>query len=229
MSIPKLIHFCWLSGEERPLKVEQCIASWKRHLVDYEIAIWDRESFDVESVPYVREACAARRWAFAADYIRLWALYHYGGIYLDSDVFVHRSLDPFLEHRCFSSKEFHTRMFYDSLKRETDLNDTEGLGIEAAVIGAEAGHPFIKACLDHYEGLHFCDDRDYIGTVMLPRIMTHIAFDRFGYRYDPVYQVLEEGIVLYPPDVLSRPGPDSLIKYASHLCFQSWRADWEEK
>lgn len=227
MSIPKLIHFCWLSGEERPLKVEQCLASWQRHLADYEIAIWDQESFDIESVPYVREACAARRWAFAADYIRLWALYHYGGIYLDSDVYVHQSLDPFLNHRCFSSKEFHTRMFYDSLKRETDLNDTEGLGIEAAVIGAEAGHPFIKTCLDYYEGLHFIDDMNYIGTVMLPRIMTHIAVERFGYRYDPVYQVLEEGIVLYPPDVLSRPGPDSLIKYASHLCFQSWRLDIE--
>ncbi len=121
------------------------MASWKRHLVDYEIAIWDRESFDVESVPYVREACAARRWAFAADYIRLWALYHYGGIYLDSDVFVHRSLDPFLEHRCFSSKEFHTRMFYDSLKRETDLNDTEGLGIEAAVEFETGRRPWIDS------------------------------------------------------------------------------------
>lgn len=225
MSIPKLIHFCWLSGEERPLKVEQCLASWQRHLADYEIAIWDQESFDVGSVPFVEEACAAKRWAFAADYIRLWALYHYGGIYLDSDVYVHQSLDPFLNHRCFSSKEFHTRMFYDSLKRESKLNDTEGLGIEAAVIGAEAGHPFIKACLDHYDGLHFADTPEFVATVMLPRIMTQVAVERFGYRYDPVYQELAEGIVLYPPDVLSRPGPDSLIKYASHLCFQSWRLD----
>lgn len=62
MPIPRLIHFCWLSGEERPLKVEQCLASWQRHLVNYEITIWDQESFDIGSVPFVEEACAARRW-----------------------------------------------------------------------------------------------------------------------------------------------------------------------
>ena len=228
MPIPKLIHFCWLSGEERPFKVEQCLASWQRHLEDYEVAVWDQESFDSGSVPYVAEACAARRWAFAADYIRLWALYHYGGIYLDSDVYVHKPLDPFLEHRVFSAIEFHTQMFYDDLKQKDILDDMAGMGIEAAVIGAEVEHPFIKACLDHYDGLHFTDTPEFMAAVMLPRIMTQVAVERFGYRYDPVYQELAEGIVLYPPDVFSRPGPDSLIKYASHLCFQSWRSDYQE-
>ena len=174
------------------------------------------------SVPYVKEACAARRWAFAADYIRLWALYHYGGIYLDSDVYVHQSLDPFLGHRVFSSVEFHTRMFYDDLKKKGTLDDMAGMGIEAAVIGAEAGHPFIKACMNRYEDLHFVDTPDFMASMMLPRIMTQVAVERFGYRYDPVYQELAEGVVLYPPDIFSRPGPDSLIKYTSHLCLHSW-------
>lgn len=192
MPIPKLIHFCWLSGDERPLKVEQCLASWQRHLEDYEIAIWDHESFDIGSVPFVEEACVANRWAYAADYIRLWALYHYGGIYLDSDVYVHQSLDPFLKHRVFSSVEFHTQMFYDDLKRKDKLDDMAGMGIEAAVIGAEAGHPFIKACLDRYKGLHFSDRPGFMADVMLPRIMTGVAVERFGYRFDPVYQELKE-------------------------------------
>lgn len=222
MSIPRLIHFCWLSGDKKPDKVNACLQSWAHHMPDYDVAIWDQESFDINSVPYVKEACEARRWAFACDYIRLWALYHHGGIYLDADVYIHKPLDPFLDHRLFSSVEFHTRMFYESFKKEDNLNDTEGMGIEAAVIGAEAGHPFIKACLDHYEGLHFVDTMEFIDTVMLPRIMTHIAVEKFGYRYDPAYQELREGIVLYPPDVLSRLGPDSLIKYASHLCLHTW-------
>lgn len=220
--IPKLIHFCWLSGEKRPVKVDACIHSWQQNLVDYEIVVWDKNSFDIDSVPYVKEACESKRWAFAADYIRLWALYHHGGIYLDSDVYIHKSLDPFLNHRVFSSVEFHTQMFYNSFKKETELNDTEGMGIEAAVIGSEPRHPFIKACLDYYENLHFIDTLDYMGTVMLPRIMTHIAYEKFRYRYTPTYQELWEGVVLYPPDVLSTFGSDSLIKYASHMCLHSW-------
>lgn len=225
MPIPKLVHFCWLSGQKHPQKVDYCIESWQRNLPDYEIAIWDQESFDIRSAPYVKQACEAQRWAFACDYIRLWALYHHGGIYLDADVYLHKSLDPFLEHRVFSSVEFHTRMFYDDVKRKEALIDMAGMGIEAAVIGAEVGHPFIKACLDHYENLNFTDTLDYMDTVMLPRIMTLIAVERFGYRFDPVYQELSEGIILYPPDVFSRPGPDSLIKYASHLCMHSWHPD----
>lgn len=222
MSIPRLVHLCWLSGEPWPERVKECIEIWPYSLKGYEFVLWDQESFDIQSVPYVRQACEAKRWAFASDYIRLYALYHHGGIYLDSDVFVHQSFDCFLEHRLFSSVEFHTGMFYNSLKKERNLNDTEGLGIEAAVIGAEPGHPFIKACLDFYQGMEFKDTLEFMDSVMLPRIMTHIAYARFGYKYDPVYQELNEGIVLYPPDVFSRPGPVSPIKYASHLCFHSW-------
>lgn len=203
--------------------------SWVDHMPEYEMAIWDQESFDVQSVPYVKEACETRRWAFACDYIRLWALYHHGGIYLDADVFVHKPLEPFLNHRVFSSVEFHTRMFYESLKKSGNLTDTEGMGIEAAVIGAEAGHPFIKACLDYYEGRHFINTIEYMESMLLPRIMTVVAIEKFGYRYDPAYQELRDGIILYPPDVFSRPGPDSLIKYASHLCLHSWHPSQEGK
>ena len=36
-----------------------------------------------------------------ADVVRLSAVYEYGGIYLDSDIQVHRSLDQLLQYNCF--------------------------------------------------------------------------------------------------------------------------------
>ena len=92
--IPKIIHYCWLSGEPYPEKIQNCIASWKERLPDYKIKLWDMNSFDVNSIDFVREAVSVKKWAFAADYIRLYALYREGGIYLDSDVLVKKFLRP---------------------------------------------------------------------------------------------------------------------------------------
>ena len=82
--IPKIIHYCWLSNDPFPEKIQMCIDSWKKVMPDYELKLWDTHNFDIEnSTPYVKEAFANRKWAFVADYIRLYALYTEGGIYLD--------------------------------------------------------------------------------------------------------------------------------------------------
>ena len=38
----------------------------------------------------------AKKYAFACDYIRLYAVYHYGGIYMDMDVEVVKSFNDIL-------------------------------------------------------------------------------------------------------------------------------------
>lgn len=226
--IPKLIHFCWLSDEPKPDKIRYCMQSWKKHLTGFEFAIWDTESFDINSVPFVKEACEAKKWAYACDYIRLYALYNHGGIYLDSDVLVHKSFEPFLAHSAFSSVEFHSHLFFDSIIEGRKGNDTDGLGIEAAVLGAVAGHPWIKACLDYYEGKHFTNTLEFMNSMILPGILASISEESFGFRFEPVFQILKDEVYLYPPDVFSRPGPDSVIKYSSHLCAHSWYPKDEE-
>ena len=97
--IPKIIHYCWLSNDPMPAELKRCIKSWKRKLPDYKIKKWDTHNFDIYSIPFVAEACKMRKWAFACDYIRVYALYTEGGIYLDSDVFVRNSLDFCLANR----------------------------------------------------------------------------------------------------------------------------------
>lgn len=82
--IPKIIHYCWLSGDEVPENLKKCMDSWKKIIPDYEFVKWDFTKFDKSSSAWVSEAFDNRKYAFACDYIRLYAVYNYGGIYLDS-------------------------------------------------------------------------------------------------------------------------------------------------
>lgn len=135
--IPKIIHYCWLSKDKKkelPKKVQKSIESWKKVLPDYEIKLWNEETFDINSVPWVKECyqCGCASYAYASDYIRFWVLYNYGGIWLDADQLITKSLDSLLDNKMFVSL----------------INQTEiGFGI----IGAEKEHPIIKALLDSYE------------------------------------------------------------------------------
>lgn len=94
--IPKKIHCCWLGGGNYPPKIQECIESWRRVLPDYEIIVWDENRFDVRSVPWVRRAFRLKKYAFAADYIRHYALYTEGGIYLDTDIEIRKPFDELL-------------------------------------------------------------------------------------------------------------------------------------
>ena len=134
--IPKIIHFCWMSGDAYPDNIKKCIDSWKEKLPDYEIKLWSKDNFDVNSVRWVKEAFESKKYAFVADYIRFYALYNYGGIYLDSDVEVLKNFDEFLNNKSFMCYEY--------------LNFPE-----AAIVGAEKGTPWVKKCLDYYTDKSF--------------------------------------------------------------------------
>lgn len=150
--IPKIIHLCWLSGDPYPQKIQRCLDSWKKHLPDYEVILWDCNRFNLKDSLWVEQAFAAKKYAFAADYIRMYALYHYGGIYLDSDVEVLKSFDEFLELPYFVGAE-------------------NAGTIEAAIIGAEKGCDWIKACLDYYQDRAFLKKDGQMDIRMLPEIM----------------------------------------------------------
>ena len=165
MPIPKIIHYCWLSGDPYPELVQHCMRSWMEKLPDYEFMLWDMSRFDIHSVPWVEQACAAKKWAFAADYIRLYALYNYGGIYLDSDVEVLKPFDDLLDREYFFGRE-HTP---DRIENQDSL--------EAATFGAEKGLPFLKSVMAFYESLDFCDKNGFLNTTTLPTVMARTLRD----------------------------------------------------
>lgn len=93
--IPKVIHYIWFGNNDLPEEAIACIESWKKFCPDYEIKRWDESNFDLSSNNYVKQAYEAKKWAFVSDYARLWILVNEGGIYMDTDVEVLKSLDPF--------------------------------------------------------------------------------------------------------------------------------------
>lgn len=150
--IPKIIHFCWLSGDPYPPKIDKCLKSWSKYLSDYEIILWDTNRFDLNSSLWVSQAYEKKKYAFAADYIRFYALYHHGGIYLDSDVEVLKSFDDLLDIPYFVGAE----------KAQTP---------EAAIMGAEKGCDWIKKCLDYYDNRKFILEDGSLDIRKLPEIM----------------------------------------------------------
>ena len=96
--IPKIIHYCWFGGDKTPELVNMCIASWQKYMPKYKLVRWSEDNFDIKSSPlYVRQAYEAKKYAFVSDYVRLWALEQYGGLYIDVDFEVFRSFDDIME------------------------------------------------------------------------------------------------------------------------------------
>lgn len=162
--IPKVIHFCWLSGDPYPDSVQCCIDSWKRVLPDYELILWDTNRFDMSSSEWVRQAFEAKKYAFAADYIRMYALYRYGGIYLDSDVEVLKPFDDLLGLPYFIGKE------------------KTPAGVEAATIGSEKGWPVAKLMLDRYDKKSFRGENGHLDVTPLPYLLRCCIESNFNYN-----------------------------------------------
>lgn len=238
--IPKIIHFCWLSNDPYPPLIQKCLDSWKRVMPDYEIRKWDMSSFDINSVQFVHEAYSLKKWAFAADYIRLYALYNYGGIYLDSDVFVKKSFDPFLDNNFFSSIEYTDFLYEGALnsgfidKYGHIIGDRvviPGLAIQAAIMGAKQGNKFIEDCLKYYDNKSFILENSEINNkVLSPNILAYIAKD-YGFKYLNQEQLLQDGIRLYPAEYFAGfPALETKKSYAVHCCAGSWRKkNWLDK
>lgn len=224
--IPKKIHWCWLSGDPLPAKIKKCVKSWKRTMPDYEIICWDKKRFDIRSIPFVEQAYACRKYAFAADYIRLYALYTEGGIYLDSDVMVFERFDHFLSHGAFSSVEIVEEMF--SWRNDSDwFSQHSGFGIQCAVMGAEKGNAWIGDCLSYYKDKQIeIKDNKIIGINVIPAITAKIAYDKYGFVYDDFSdkpQYLDAEVVIYPSYVFAALyGDVRKSTICLHLAEQAW-------
>lgn len=137
--IPKIIHYVWMGGASLPPLEEKCIASWKEHMPDWEYMRWDETNFDIAAAPlYVRQAYEARKFAFVSDYVRLWALEKFGGVYLDTDVEVLKSYEPLLGDTAFMGFE-----------------ESKAHLLGTCTIGCEAHCLWVKDMLATYEGARF--------------------------------------------------------------------------
>lgn len=103
--IPRIIHYCWFGRGEMPELANRCIATWHEYMPDYEYKLWNEDNFDVNQIPYTKEAYEARKFAFVSDYVRLWALEQFGGLYMDVDFEVYKPFDDLLGYKAFAGFE----------------------------------------------------------------------------------------------------------------------------
>lgn len=75
----KKLHYVWFGGKKKPQSVMSYIESWRKFCPEWEIIEWNEETFDTQRYRWVREALSVQRYAFAADFVRLWVLSVYGG------------------------------------------------------------------------------------------------------------------------------------------------------
>lgn len=194
--IPKIIHYCWFGANKLPELAEACIASWKKYLPDYEIKEWNEKNFDISITPYVQEAYAAKKYAFVSDYARFWILYHYGGLYFDTDVEIIRPLDHIIQRGPFMGIEGGSSIILSKEKCEKSIGVSPGLGI-----GAFPKMELYGEILNLYANLHFrkADGRLNIETVVS---YTTKMLNRYqSIKNDSIQNIA--GIWIYPEEYFS--------------------------
>ena len=213
MSIPKIIHYVWVGGNLKSKDIQRCMKTWKKHLKDYEIIEWNERNFDINQNQYCKEAYEAKKWAFVTDYVRLKVLYDYGGIYMDSDVEVCKSLDDFRQYNWFSG--------FESINK-----------IPTGTMGSCWNGEVIKLLLDDYNDRHFIkDDGSYDITTNVETI-TKILSKEYDVLLNNTRQVFGDRNILFPFDYLcAKDLMDGKIKvsintYTIHHFAGSWLTPW---
>lgn len=218
--IPATIHYSWFSGDPFPEDIARFIQEWHELLPNYKFMLWDMERLNKEiNEPFVMEAISCRKWAFAADYTRLFAINKYGGVWFDTDVELFKNIDELLDCECFIGKE----SWPDS---------NQEVYLTSHFMGGVKGHPFIRECLDYYAGRHFIVGQDSEGKPVLDqttisRMQSEIALkyglDRNAKHKDKP-QILSNGVKVYPSYCFCRPMYTSMKKvYAIHRVAGAWR------
>lgn len=223
--IPRIIHYIWFGNNPISPLAEECMASWKSAMPDWEIKRWDESNFDIAAAPlYVLQAYEARKYAFMSDYVRLWALEQYGGVYVDTDVKVLKSYEPL-------------------------LNDTAFIGLEESkahlpgtcVMGCEAHCKWVRDMLALYDGIEFIKpdgsfdlttNVERMGQMMIEKGLNQVKSEERRVKSVKPWkeiQYLEEwGLRVYTHDYFSPITSTRVMRktkntYSIHYFAESWR------
>jgi len=181
--IPKIIHYCWFGGNPKPESVKKYIESWHKYCPDYEFREWNETNFDINENNYCKEAYEAKKWAFVTDYVRLKALYEYGGIYMDTDVEVIKSLDPLLKYDAFSGYESNTRIL-------------------TGTMASCKQNEWIEMFLKNYDHRHFKDANGKLDLTTNVEVITQLTRERYQLNLDGTLKFFANNMVILPFDYL---------------------------
>lgn len=206
--IPKIIHYCWFGRGEMPELALKCIESWHKYMPDYEYKLWNEDNFDIESNQYVREAYEAKKYAFVTDYVRLYALYNEGGIYMDTDVEVLKPYDDLLSLTGFTG--------YEGSKHHPPVTGT---------IASKARGEWVKEQLGFYDNAHFIRADGSLdlttNTVRISEIMKQGGFIADGTRKE------YKGMTIFPTEYFCpRQTTGEILITSDTYCDHHFMGSW---
>lgn len=208
--IPKTIHYCWFGRGEMPQLAKDCIESWHKYMPDWNYKLWNEDNFDVNSMPYTKEAYETRKFAFVSDYVRLKALYEEGGLYMDVDFMVFKPFDELLNNDAFAGFE-----------------GSKHLPVMMGVCASKAGGEWVKEMLDSYSGRHFILNGELDMTpnvTYLTRIMNANGLNQNG--KEQIYRDLH----VYPVEYFCpRQTSGEYVKTENTYCDHTSICSWNEK
>ena len=205
--IPKIIHYCWFGNKPIPTKEQKCMKTWQNILPEYKIIRWDENSFDINSNPFTKEAYRLKKYAFVADYVRLYALTTFGGIYLDTDIEIIRSLDDLLaKHKAFGGFE------------------TPNM-LQTGVLACEKGNTIFEEFFNYYKNHGFIwggENATPPNSAILRDIMT-----AQGLYLNNKYQEIN-GFAIYPQDFFCPidQGSRQIIITKNTYCIHYLEGSW---
>lgn len=197
----KRIIYCWFGGKPKPQKVLDCIETWKKNMSDWEYLEINESNFDINYNKYVKDAYKSKHYAYVSDVARLWALYNFGGVYMDTDVIVYQPLDKFLKHDFFTGFE---QPHYPV----------------TATMGAEKENKLIKELLDVYNNKTFETHenwQDYETNTMIMSDIIGKYFDRDKMEYQE-----KDNMAIYPRETFCNYEELNENVYTKHCMFGSW-------
>jgi len=199
--IPKIIHYCWFGKGLMPKSQKDCIKSWKKILPDYEFKCWDEGNFDINTCEYSSEAYKAKKYAYVSDVARCYALFKFGGIYLDTDVELFENFDQYLPYNFFSALEIYKEFSEQGLPYLNNSflpNDAQSIvvpffGILCSVIGAAPGNELVKDCINYYTGYKV--DKENFKGFSIDDLIGNRAI-RYGFVYQDKKQILDNNMLV---------------------------------
>lgn len=212
--IPKRINYIWFGNKKMPERLKKYIYSWEKYCPDYEIIEWNEKNYNINKNKYMLQAYENKKWAFVSDVARLDIIYNNGGIYLDTDIEIIKSLDCLLNDEAFFS-----------FCGDGSVNTGSGFG-------AIKGHSIVKEMLDCYVDADFINENGKMDMTPCQYYQNPII-KKYGFSLVDSYQK-KNGIVLYPSEVMSPLGNGMANQFTSktlaiHYGESSWRSENERK
>lgn len=200
--IPKKAYYIWIGDAKKPEIFNKCYESWKIHLKGYEIIEINESNFDIDyhrkKNKFFNECFEKKMWAYCSDYIRTVVLYENGGIYLDIDMQLLKSIDEYLKYDFFIG--------YENL---------EYIGV--GLYGAKKKSEILEKLISFYE------NKIYDTALWtIPKILTAIIKENGYHRNDKVLLLDKE---YFYPFGLNETFTPSVITDKT-VAIHWWNASW---